>query len=516
MPRYYNEPMFRAVLAIAGFVLICLPAPLGAGAQAPVSIVFAHINDVYEIDAIEGGAYGGLARVATILDRLRRAGPPVVTTIGGDFLSPSAIGTARVDGEPIAGRQMVETLNAIGIQWATLGNHEFDLPEAAFAARFAEAKFKTVVSNVTDASGKQPSGTTDTAIATIRANGRTIRIGLFGLCTDFNRKPWVKYLPPVEIAQARVAAFKGKVDAIVAITHLPMAEDAAVVEAVPEIDLVLGGHEHENFYVRRGPAFTPIVKADANARSVAVVTMKIASGKARPDVSVRFQSIDRTVPMQTRTQALVTKWMTAGFDAFRRDGFTPEVVVATVPIALDGREATVRRRESELTALVAEALQRETHADVGVLNGGTIRIDDVIQPGPVRQYDIIRIAPFGGKVLKATLQGALLMRLFDAGASNMGIGGFLHLAGATRGDTGWLVNGKPIDPEARYSIGIPEFLMTGGESRMDFLNRSNSQVFEVQEFRDIRIVLMDELRARYGRGSSLFGDRLQRIAGLSR
>ena len=41
----------------------------------------------------------------------------------------------------------------------------------------------------------------------------------------------------------------------------------------PGIDLVLGGHEHENWFLRRGAGFTPIVKADANVRSVAVVTL---------------------------------------------------------------------------------------------------------------------------------------------------------------------------------------------------------------------------------------------------
>jgi 5'-nucleotidase/UDP-sugar diphosphatase len=84
-------------------------------------------------------------------------------------------------------------------------------------------------------------------------------VGVLGLCTDFNKKPWVRYQPPIDVARARVAGFRGKVDAIVALTHLPNEEDQALVEAVPEIDLVLGGHDHENWYLRRGPSFTPIV-----------------------------------------------------------------------------------------------------------------------------------------------------------------------------------------------------------------------------------------------------------------
>jgi 5'-nucleotidase len=298
------------------------------------------------------------------------------------------------------------------------------------------------------------------------------------------------------------------------LTHLLVAEDQTVLEAVPEIDLILGGHEHENWYVRRGSSFAPIVKADANARSMAIVTMKFGA-TGRPTVNARFELLDKRVPMQPRTQALVRQWVNTGFEAFKRDGFIPEATVATIPIALDGRETTVRRKEGDLTTLVAEALKRETGADVGVLNGGSIRIDDVIQPGPVRQYDIIRIAPFGGKVLKLSLDGATLSRAFDAGVANLGIGGFLHLAGATRQDNTWLVGGKPIDPAARYTIGVPEFLLTGGESRLDFLTRTNPQIRDVQEFRDIRTVIMDELRTRFGR-SGLLGNRLEREAILAR
>jgi 5'-nucleotidase len=519
--------MFRAsrraaAAAVVVFGLFCASSAWFAGpvarleAQAPATVVFAHINDVYEIDAIEGGAVGGLSRVATVFDRLRLAGSPVLTTLGGDFLSPSALGTARVNGEALAGRQMVDVLNTIGINWATLGNHEFDLSETAFRARMTEARFTTVVTNVTDAQGALFPGTVRSAIAPVRVNRRVVRIGFLGLVTNFNQKPWVRYQPSIETAKAQVAAFRGQADVIVALTHLPLEDDQALLEAVPEIDLSLGGHEHENWYLRRGPSFAPIVKADANARSVAVVTMRVGATGTRPEVSVRFESLDARVPMQARTQAVVRRWMDVGIEAFKRDGLMPEAVVAVVPVALDGREGTVRRRAGELTALISEALKRETQADIGILNGGTVRIDDVLRPGPVRQYDVIRILPFGGRVLKATVTGALLARVLDAGAQNVGIGGFLHPTGVTREGSAWVVNGKALDPVSDYTIGVPEFLLTGGETRMDFLTRASPQVRGVQEFRDIRMVVMDELRRRFGQESGFFDDRLQRVAGLAR
>ncbi|MCA9739301.1 MAG: bifunctional metallophosphatase/5'-nucleotidase, partial [Gemmatimonadetes bacterium] len=83
----------------------CATAPPAAVAprDGRVDIVFLHLNDVYEITPVEGGRAGGLGRVATLRERWAAQEPVLVTTFGGDLLSPSAMGTARVDGERLAG-----------------------------------------------------------------------------------------------------------------------------------------------------------------------------------------------------------------------------------------------------------------------------------------------------------------------------------------------------------------------------------------------------------------------------
>src|SRR5436305_75085 len=119
-------------------ITIALAASCG---RTPPRVTILHFNDVYEIEAVEGGHAGGLARVATIRTALEKTSAPVLTTLGGDYLSPSAIGTAVVGGQPLAGRQMVDVLNALGLQWATFGNHEFDVPEPVFHQRLGEQRF---------------------------------------------------------------------------------------------------------------------------------------------------------------------------------------------------------------------------------------------------------------------------------------------------------------------------------------------------------------------------------------
>jgi 5'-nucleotidase / UDP-sugar diphosphatase len=462
-------PSLRSVLATASLAG-CLLVRVAADVPPPASVTILHFNDVYEIDAVEGGRSGGLARVA------------------------------KVDGEPLAGRHMVSMLNAVGLDWATFGNHEFDVAEAAFHKRLAESRFKYVSSNVVDATGKPFDGTPQSAVVTVRSNGRPIRLGLVGLTIDSNRKPWVQYLPPIDSARAQVAALRGKADAIVALTHLALATDQALVEAVPEIDVALGGHEHENWMIRRGPAFTPIIKADANVRSVAIVSLNFGKPGVRPTVSARFEVLDTRVPQDKRVEAEAQKWIALAFNAFKSQGFVPEAPLVTIPEPLDGRESSIRNHSNELTGIIVASLVREVkQADVGLLNAGSIRIDDQLPSGPIRVYDVIRLLPFGGKVLKATFDGALLTSVLDIGESNQGTGGYLHRSSSvTRQSGAWLVNGKPIQPDARYTVALPEFLLTGGEANLRFLTRTNPQVHDVQEFRDIRFGLFDELRARYG------------------
>jgi 5'-nucleotidase len=269
------------------------------------------------------------------------------------------------------------------------------------------------------------------------------------------------------------------------------------VAAVPDIDLALGGHEHENWLLHRGATLTPIVKADANVRTLAVVTMAFPEGR-RPEVSVRLQPVTSDTAADAAVDAEVTRWTTRAFEAFRATGFEPTRVVATLPHSLDGRQSAVRNRSGNLTALIADAIAREADpVDVAIINGGTIRIDDELPAGPVTEYDVIRTLPFGGAVTKVSMPGSLLLRVLEAGVQNQGGGGYLHPRGITRtGDT-WMVADRPLNPSTRYTVAMPEFLLTGREANMEFLTRTHPLIGHVQDLRDIRQALIAEFSARF-------------------
>ncbi len=156
MPTRWR-PRFTPLLAAALSICACTGAPPPQISQPPATdtrfeFAILQANDVYEISPLDRGRIGGMARVATVLRDLERRSPNTIAVLAGDFVSPSLIsGLSRVEGgtaTPIAGEQMVALMNAVGFDYVTFGNHEFDIPEESLIERIAESEFTYVAANV--------------------------------------------------------------------------------------------------------------------------------------------------------------------------------------------------------------------------------------------------------------------------------------------------------------------------------------------------------------------------------
>ena len=468
-------------------------ATLASTDEHVVTLTILHMNDVYEITPVVGGAQGGLARVATVRKELLTKNRNTFTILAGDLFSPSAMGTARVDGERLNGRQIVDVMNVVGLDYATFGNHEFDLPSEQFLKRLSESKATWFSSNTFDAQGQPfPNVPAHVVFSISNHAKRTAQVGLFGLTTDSNRAGYVTYVDPLMTAKEQVAALRRQVDILIAVTHLPIAQDIRLVEALPEIDMVIGGHEHEDFQLWRGPNLTPIVKADANARTVYVHDFAFNTATRKLDMVSRLRKINSDIPEDPAVAANVKSWVERAFAGFRSQGFEPERVVAVVSAVLDGTEASVRRHATRLTDLIAQGMLHSVpNAEWAVYNGGSIRIDDVLQPGNITEYDIIRTLPFGGIVEAVDMKGALLQRVLDQGLANQGTGGFLQTARTSE---------RPIQPNRTYLVAINDFLLTGKETGLADLTRNNRDLKVRAQGTppiDIRQALIAELRRQY-------------------
>src|SRR5439155_1249246 len=144
-------------------------------------------------------------------------------------------------------RQMIEAFNAMGLDLATLGNHEFDFGKDVLLARMGESRFQYVVANVFDAATGRPVG--GAAPHLVKTFG-TLKVGFFGLCLvseeiSGDKRRGLQFLDPMTAAERAIAALhREQADAIVAITHLSYEEDRRLARRFPEISVIVGGHEH--------------------------------------------------------------------------------------------------------------------------------------------------------------------------------------------------------------------------------------------------------------------------------
>jgi len=469
-----------------------------------VKITLLQINDVYEITPVSGGKEGGMARLATLRKQLLMQNPNTYMILAGDLFSPSALGTAKVDGARLDGKQMVDVLNAVELNYCTFGNHEFDLKEQPFLQRLSESRFTWFSSNAFDRNKKSfPNVNENVAFTVANASNQQARIGLFGVTITKNQPEYVTFVDPVAAAKKQAQALRDKVDILIAVTHLTLAEDMQLAQAVPEIDLILGGHEHENMQVWRGADFTPIFKADANARSAYIHHLTFDAETRRLQIDSRLQPITDKISDDAEVSQAVQRWVDMAFGAFSTMGFEATKLVINSPVALDGRESTVRNSSSQLTELIAEGfLNAATGVDLAIYNSGSIRIDDELPPGNITEYDVIRILPFGGNVVSVEMRGRLLKQVLDQGRVNKGAGGYLQTANVGWSDEkdNWLIDGKPLDQRRNYKAATSDFLISGNEQGLGFLNRNNPDLRVINEnVIEVRRALIAQLQKTFAK-----------------
>lgn len=451
-----------------------------------IAVTFLQINDVYEIAPLNGGREGGMARVATLKKEYKQKNPNTFLVIAGDFLSPSVYNSLQYEGKAVRGRQMVDALNAAGLDIAMFGNHEFDIKEGELQDRIKESRFQWLSTNSfhktktgTEAFVKAGAGAfPKTMILELTdADGTRAKLGLFAVTLPFNKADYVSYTDPLESAKQAYNSLKDSVDAVVAITHQSMAEDERLARELPGLAAIIGGHEHDGRYAKIGKL--PITKALANARNAYAVNLQLNTKKKKHKVKTAIEPLNEAVALDSATNVVVQKWNRIAEENYSSLGFDARAVVISKGEPLEGRETEVRSRPTNLTRIIVAAMKEAVpQADVVVLNGGSIRVDDVVQL-PVSQYDILRSLPFGGAISEADMKGSLVVRMLEAGRKNLGIGGFLHYNENLQYDqnTGqWLLNGKAIDAEKTYHVAMPEFLFSGKEANMDFLNPKNPDV----------------------------------------
>ncbi|MCT8340948.1 bifunctional metallophosphatase/5'-nucleotidase [Flavobacteriaceae bacterium TK19130] len=502
--------LFALLLLTVQCTLLEPPAEEPYYGNGIMTVKFIQINDVYEIAPLGGGKYGGMARVAYVVDSIRDRYPNTYLFMAGDFLNPSLLGSMKLDGEAIKGKQMVEVMNAMDFDLVTFGNHEFDLSEEELQQRLNESTFPWISSNVRHVVGdevkpfetKLSYGTepiSDYKILSAKDElGNEIRLGFFALTLNDNQKEYVDYGIVYKEAQRVYDILQPQTDFIIGLTHLSIDQDRRVAQVLPDVPLIMGGHEHYSMLERENN--TVIAKADANAKSLYIHSLNYNLRTQVLHVNSKIMYLDEKVPLEPSVTRIVNRWNTVLETKMNEIGANPDEVIFTPPTPLDGTDNANRSIQTNLGGIITASMSYawDYDVDAAIVNGGSFRVDDMLQ-GPLTPTDVYRVLPFGGDIKKVAIRGELLKRVLDYGKSQRGNGAYLQRHNIGQDETGaWTISGKRISDRRTYQIAMSDFLLKGYD--IPFLTNTANGVRNVtdpkeeSEASDIRKAVISYLR----------------------
>lgn len=132
-----------------------------------------------------------------------------------------------------------------GCDASVLGNRETHILAAAFRAKIEGHAHPVLCANLRAKDGSRPLP----ASVVVERNG--LKVGVFGvmvpMVTERMRTQAASAFlwdPPIQAAREAVGTLRDQCDVLIALTHIGHRQDHALAEAVPDIDIVLGGHSH--------------------------------------------------------------------------------------------------------------------------------------------------------------------------------------------------------------------------------------------------------------------------------
>jgi 5'-nucleotidase / UDP-sugar diphosphatase len=446
--------------------------------------------------------YGGVGRIKAVVDSLKKTSiNPVVLDAGDVF-------TGTIYGMIYKGLADLAYMEAFGVQAQTIGNHEFDNGPSQLAEYIKNASFPVVSANI-DASADPLLKTLIKPSTILEIAGQ--KVGIVGVTTPstpITSSPGdtVKFLDPLSSVQKAVDDLRaGGVTKVILLSHLGYSEDIKLAPLLKGVGVIVGGHSHTPLGKYEGNGLPssegnyPTVLKDANNKTI-LITQVWEWGKFYGSLRLSLSSdgvpvawkgtvtpVTASYKADTRLQATL-KAFTVPLDGFRK------TVVGTSAVKLNGERGDVRKRETNLSNLIADANLWRTKSlgtTISLQNGGGVRAS--IQAGPVTQGDILNVQPFGNTLFVLEITGAELRAALENGVSQWeaGAGRFLQVSGlkytfdlaqkpgsrVTDVQIGTAKDGfKPLDAAATFKIVTNNFVAGGGDGFDVFKNAKGSRL----------------------------------------
>ena len=495
-----------AVLLVVSMLMTGLAFAEEATEVEHQPVVVLYTNDVHcgIEDAI---GYAGLAAYEKAYEKL---GYEVILVDNGDAIQGGPIGTLS------KGEYIIDIMNAVGYDIATIGNHEFDYGMDVFMSLREKAEFPYISANFCDLEGnpildpyviKELGGwkvafvgastpetfTKSTPTFFQDAEGNYI----YDFCQgEDGAKLYAAVQKAVDAARAEGA------EIVIVMSHLgtdgssvPYTSSDLIVNTTG-IDAVLDGHSHSVWEMElvQNAAGEDVILSSTGTKLNNVGSLVIEAGE------------DQTPVLTTalHSESLFQDEETEAFIATVKAQYeeTLNQVVATTAVDLTTKdpatgERAVRNSETNLGDLCADAYRMVLGADIAFVNGGGVRAD--IPAGDITYGQILSVHPFGNMACLIEVSGQQVLDALEMASRDVPneCGGFLQVSGLTyeinvgvessvvvddkgsfvevageRRVQNVLVDGQPIDPEATYTLASHNYMLKSGGDGMSMFQGS--------------------------------------------
>lgn len=478
----------RLTLIVSACLLACLSyvafgsLSVTSAENADLRFTILHTNDLHahaESFADRGRLVGGLARIGHLIRSLRSQNPNTVVVDAGDIFQGTPLFT-RYHGEV-----EVNLLNKVGYDIYTIGNHEFDDGAENLTKQLKLAKFDIISSNL-DAESQpelkaliKPStirtfkGEKVAFVGAMTPDLERLSLSLGGVKVKGSSGDWIA---PVKDEVKRLS--DQGIDKIVLVTHLGVDYDQELAKAVPQIDVIIGGHSHtrldkEVVVDQPGGASTVIVQTGCYGRALGKLDLAFdKEGRLLlPEVKYSLINVNSKIPEEPDLKAYVDEKVKPLLSM-------RSTIVSFAEKAFDNRW-TVMPWDSSIGDLITDSLAdagKDYGVTVSIHNRGGIR--GRIEPGPISLEKVEEILPFDNRLTLATISGVSLKRALEHSV-NAGLGGhFLDVHGVKfaydhakpRGQRVVFAyardakgNWKPVDEKESYRIAVNNYTFQSGE-----------------------------------------------------
>jgi len=431
-----------AAALIVAFLPVASPAVCEpANPETEGHLVLFHFNDLH-------GRIERLARMATLLRAARRESLDFHLLCAGDnFSGNPAVDQADPRGEPV-----LKLLNELNIKAMVLGNHEFDYGQAVLQGFIRRARFPILCANV-DASGAAWSHLrSQVNIASASGAAMTV-LGLIQIEPDSgipsahpSRVKGLSFQDPLAAAKRMRGTLPA--DGVkIALSHLGYATDRQLAEALPELDVIVGGHSHTVLDPGVEHNGVLIVQAGAHGDYLGRVDLYLRNGRV-------YRRESRLIPLKDVQPAADILAMVKAFES----NPVLQRVVTHLPRALEGK--------TELGNWICDLLRARLDLDVAFQNAGGVRIQRL--EGAVKLQDVYQMLPFENLIVRMDLFPRELRSLIATDVSKHGridllmSGLNVRVSRTPAGETLRIelldTAGNPLKEDKRYAVGFNSYI----------------------------------------------------------